>query len=317
MASINNVWVVSSTENVRVCNESCADAAMVEMTDDVFADAIRWSSAQGAHCSIISSTDAVPASRADALKGREASLFHPISDSRACDGISLVGVQPLLDGRATGTANEIIVRVARDGLGGFAETLISLIGSAPKLTVRHSDILLYDDEDFNRYEEQLSVVAEHLIGLNEDEWRTIDADHIFRSLLVGLPSCEAGVASVAVDGAGRLYLCPAAIYSGGGSFGDIRRGVTIPNQHLLERANGMPCRYCSSRICMWCPHLNRQATAEYCVVPGNACQLAIRNRRVQTWFTHQANELGRASADWGEPAGLDRRLPQKLGFMRR
>jgi CXXX repeat peptide maturase len=194
------------------------------------------------------------------------------------------------------SASRAILRVQRNHLSQLSDIVLTLFNYFSDVSIRHPQLLLYNDRDMNIYKEQLFEIGRWLLD-RKKSWPGYRLDCLTgRFQMNSINECGAGIESLAVGPTGKLYICPAAVHNpttihdGKLSCGHILENLKLPNRHLFTKEYSVPCCKCDALHCLRCVYLNKLGTFEFCVPPRKLCQLANFELEVQAWFAHEAME---------------------------
>jgi CXXX repeat peptide maturase len=264
------------------------------MSAKVLEDIAKVASAHAWRCTVITNQNGIPKSHERMLDELNHRIVIPSRYSgRKIDGQVAIVFDP--DRTTTyprsGSNATAILRMRRDDLGQFAETVTRLLDKFSDVSIKHPHLLTYEPEDLELYRKQLFKVGQWLLN-KEENWTAYRVDRLTdRFELQAFSECSAGDKSLAVGPDGHLYVCPATLRAGLDPCGHIREGIRLPNRHLLTRQYSLPCRdKCEALHCSRCVYLSKIATQEFCVPAENMCRLAHVELEVQAWLAQKAIE---------------------------
>lgn len=166
-----------------------------------------------------------------------------------------------------------------------------------RLNISFSDVHKFTDCMEMLYESALN----HLANTIE---RLYIADHPIqfnlitdRTMLTAMNNCNAGIDSLTVAPNGNLYICPAFYLSKDKECGNIRDGVSIPNQRLFDIKNAPICRLCDAFHCRRCVYLNKTLTNEVNTPSHQQCVMSHIERRISKKFLEKIRSFGQYAPD--------------------
>ena len=198
-----------------------------------------------------------------------------------------------------------IIRTGRIELEKYSDSIRDLLNSGARVVVVLTDIETFTDADIPSYKALLEKLAD---GLCEDCQAGQSAQLSLltdRIMLNEMNNCHAGVNNVTLAPNGRFYLCPAFYYdSPNDDIGDLKRGLVIKNQNLLDLNHAPICRNCDAYHCKRCIWLNGRLTLDYntpshqqCVIShlernaSRQLQLKLEEKGIRLSPSHEINEI--------------------------
>ncbi len=186
-----------------------------------------------------------------------------------------------------------IIRTGRSELEKYSDSIRDLLKSSARVVVVLTDIEAFTDADIPSYK----VLLEKLVdGLCEDcqagksEQLSLLTDRI---MLNEMNNCNAGVNNVTLAPNGRFYLCPAFYYdSPNDDIGDMKRGLFIKNQNLLDLNHAPICRNCDAFHCKRCIWLNGRLTLDYNTPSHQQCVISHLERNASRLLQQKLEEKG-------------------------
>lgn len=197
--------------------------------------------------------------------------------------------------KQTDVANAVtyIVRVSRDELNEHSDSIKDLLKKGARVVVVLTDIEAFTDADIPSYKALLENLAD---GLCEDYQAGISAQLSLltdRIMLSEMNNCNAGVNNVTLAPNGRFYLCPAFYYDNpNDDVGDLKRGLAIKNQHLLDLSHAPICRNCDAYHCKRCIWLNGRLTLDYNTPSHQQCVVSHLERNASRLLQQKLEEKG-------------------------
>lgn len=186
-----------------------------------------------------------------------------------------------------------IVRTSRSELEEYSDSISDLLKSGARVVVVQTDIEAFTDVDIPSYKALLEKLAD---GLCEDYQAGKSAQLSLltdRIMLREMNNCNAGVNNVTLAPNGRFYLCPAFYYdSPNDDIGDLKRGLAIKNQHLLDLNHAPICRNCDAYHCKRCIWLNGQFTLDYNTPSHQQCVISHLERNASRLLQNKLEEKG-------------------------
>ena len=186
-----------------------------------------------------------------------------------------------------------IVRTSRSELEEYSDSISDLLKSGTRVVVVQTDIEAFTDADIPSYKALLEKLAD---GLCEDYQAGKSAQLSLltdRIMLREMNNCNAGVNNVTLAPNGRFYLCPAFYYdSPNDDIGDLKRGLAIKNQHLLDLNHAPICRNCDAYHCKRCIWLNGQFTLDYNTPSHQQCVISHLERNASRLLQNKLEEKG-------------------------
>ncbi len=296
MDKIEKLWILLSNNAVCCCNEPWNNKEAAQKTsvmdDGLISEIVAKVSNQGWQCTIATDRNGIP----EALRRQLDQIKHRIIVPADYDGEILETINVVFDceqaclGYGPGKGKAIL-RVSQGDLRRLAKCVITLLNRYADVSIKHPDMLKYNQEDFELYKQQLHEVGEWLLSKGSS-WSDFHVDVLMkRFALRGINECGAGDKSLAVGPDGSLYFCPAAFRSGYDPCGHISEGVDIANRQLFTREYALPCRdKCDALHCSRCVFWNKSTTLEFCVPAENVCKLAHVELEAQSWLGNEAVE---------------------------
>jgi CXXX repeat peptide maturase len=274
------------------------------MSYDLFARIMERAAAGSWRCILLAGRQGLPPHYRRACEAVAAQMFLPVAfaDAPALEKTTLVVHSDELQ-RIPGHlhAYRAVLRVRRTDLSDLFRTATDLLAVCPDLSLRHPELLNYDDNDLAAYRRELMRVGRWLLDQGQ-AWQRYRLDCLTDRLRNTLENhCGAGDTKLAVGPGGQVCLCPAALRGGGVSYGQVLEEITIPNRQLFTKDYSVPCLACDALHCFRCVYLNKRATLEYCVPPRVACRLAHAELAVQAWLAEEAIRTGLWEAGGNAP----------------
>ena len=191
--------------------------------------------------------------------------------------------------------NEVtyIVRADRGELEEFSDSISDLLKGGARVVVVLTDIESFTDADLLSYKTLLEGLADCLC---EDYQKGKSAQLSLltdRIMLNEMNNCNAGVNNVTLAPNGRFYLCPAFYYDNpNDDIGDLRRGLTIKNQNLLDLNHAPICRNCDAYHCKRCIWLNGRLTLDSNTPSHQQCVISHLERNASRLLQQKLEEKG-------------------------
>ncbi len=293
MDKVEAIWLQLAPNAALCCQEPgrSADTAGEPISIDLLSAIATLQAKHSWSCTILANEDGIGA------------VYQRICDRMNAEFVVPAGFKAAIPGKRTAVsfesssadpaaeyrgASRAILRVGRDCLSRLAEIIAALSDNFRDVSIRHPELLEYEDADIETYRDQLSEVARRLLDKGQS-WKGYRIDRLTDRFRLEAPNeCGAGFKKLAVASTGRLYTCPAAIWGDEPSCGHVLEGLELPNRHLFTRRYSLPCGKCDAVHCSRCTYLNKRGTLEFCVPPRNVCRLAHVELEVQAWFAKEA-----------------------------
>jgi CXXX repeat peptide maturase len=175
----------------------------------------------------------------------------------------------------------IIFRIKKNELKKLYNIFNSLLGKFKRFNITLLDIPEYKENDFDIYKEQLKKIGNVLIKEYKNakpiEFNVI-SDRIF---LNKMNNCNAGIDHITLATNGKFYICPGFYYDDpNDSIGDLKKGINIKNNQLLELENAPICKICDAYHCKRCIWLNKKTTLEINTPSHQQCILSHIEREI-------------------------------------
>jgi len=307
MDKVKSIWVLLSPDATLCCNEPSqpANAGNDIMPLDLFAKIAKCVTERSWNCTVLGNTHGIPTAYQVLCDEMKAEIVLPVEYKGNILGehTTIVFESDQIELAAKhSSVCQAILRVQRDDIPQLSEKILALLSHFHDITVKHPELLFYDDEDMATYKDQLFKVGQWLLD-KKGSWPNYRVDCLtdrFKLKVTG--ECGAGVRNIAIGPTGKVWLCPAAMRAGESPCGHILGKVELPNRHLLTREYSLPCGKCNALHCRRCIYLNKCSTFEFCVPPKNACLLANLELEVQAWFAQKAIEENFWNQDYSVPS---------------
>jgi CXXX repeat peptide maturase len=309
MDTIQTIWIQLARDATSLCQEPSEpltpDGPPECMSYDLFARIMERARAQSWRCILLGGQQGLPQRYQRLCAGTETEVVLPsicadVPGQEESTVVLSADEGQYVAGQARTT--RAILRIRRARLSDLSRVAIDLLVPFPDLSLRHPELLTYDDGDLAVYQRELMQVGRWLLEQGE-RWPRYRLDCLTDRLRgEGDGHCGAGHTKLAVGLTGQVYLCPAALRRSEPSYGHVLAGVEIPNRQLFTKRYSTPCMECDALHCLRCVYLNKRATLEYCVPPRVACRLAHVELAVQAWFAGEALQAGLWNSAWFAPA---------------
>lgn len=186
-----------------------------------------------------------------------------------------------------------IIRTGRSELEKNSDSIRDLLKSSARVVVVLTDIEAFTDADIPSYKALLEKLADGHVEdcqAGKPEQLSLLTDRI---MLNEMNNCNAGVNNVTLAPNGRFYLCPAFYYdSPNDDIGDMKRGLFIKNQNLLDLNNAPICRNCDAFHCKRCIWLNGRLTLDYNTPSHQQCVISHLERNASRLLQQKLEEKG-------------------------
>jgi len=298
MDKIKSIWVLLSEDAVQCCNENSTSLEHGKnlMSLELFAKIADHVAENSWKCTVLCNSSGIPKEYLKLCDTMQAQIVMPaehkgvITDSARTTLVFDSNQMDLTSQRPA--ASQAILRLRRDHISQLSEIVSALLDHFSNISIRHPDLLSYNDEDIVAYKDELLKIGLWLLNKKE-LWSRYRIDCLTdRFQLDAVNECGAGVKSIAVGPAGELYLCPACIHHKQSSYGHIMENLKIPNRQLLTREYSVPCGQCESLHCSRCVFSNKRSTFEFCVPARNVCRLTHFEMEAQSWLAQEAIKMG-------------------------
>lgn len=306
ISGIQSLWVALSTDATPVCCEGDYRGGNVTadmMPLGLFRGIAEIIVQEHLACRVLTNQQALPDAYVDICRQIGAEIIVPNTyEGAQIDTVATVVVdQQFGDALSEKLRPErVILRARQSSLGDLTRHLQILLARVPNISIKHPDLLLYTDEDFHLYQEQLEELGRWLVTRGP-EWTSLQVDCLTVGLIKNsIGECDAGNRYLAIGPNGQTYLCPGFLHSGQ-TLGMFLEEVIIPGRHLLTRSYAPICKECSVDYCLRCIFHNKISTREYGVSATNVCKLAHMEQRARAALAQNAKQCGCWNADWTEP----------------
>lgn len=186
-----------------------------------------------------------------------------------------------------------IVRTSRGELEKHSDSIRELLKSGARVVVVLTDMEAFTDADIPSYKALLEKLADVLCEdyqAGKSPQLSLLTDRI---MLNEMNNCNAGVNNVTLAPNGRFYLCPAFYYDNpNDDIGDLKRGLAIKNQNLLDLNHAPICRNCDAYHCKRCIWLNGRLTLDYNTPSHQQCVIAHLERNTSRLLQQKLEAKG-------------------------
>jgi len=306
MNRVKSIWLLLSSDAVLCCNEQqqTSSTGINLMSLELFTKIAKLAIEQSWECTILADSNAIPEAYQVLCDKIDAHIVIPSNYNGIVSGecttvvfesnrMEFIAKYPLV--------SRAILRVQRSHLPQLSKMTLVLLNHFPHISIKHPELLQYNDEDMIIYKDQLLEISQWLLD-KEESWSDYRVSCLTdRFWINDANECSAGIKSLAIGPTGGLYLCTATAHDGRSPCGHILGKLEIPNRHLLTRGYSVPCGKCDASHCSRCAFLNKQSTLEFCVPSKNVCQIAHFEMEVQAWFAQQAMKKGLWNESFSAP----------------
>lgn len=186
-----------------------------------------------------------------------------------------------------------IVRANRNDLKEHSDSIKHLLKSEARVVVVLTDIETFSDADIKSYKALLEDYIDNLC----DDFQTGKSAQLSlltdRIMLNEMNNCNAGVNNVTLAPNGHFYLCPAFYYDNPNEdIGDLKHGLDIKNQNLLNISHAPICRICDAFHCKRCIWLNGKLTLDYNTPSHQQCVISHLERNASRLLQKKLKEKG-------------------------
>lgn len=186
-----------------------------------------------------------------------------------------------------------LVRTSRGELEKHSDSIRELLKSGARVVVVLTDMEAFTDADIPSYKALLEKLADVLCEdyqAGKSPQLSLLTDRI---MLNEMNNCNAGVNNVTLAPNGRFYLCPAFYYDNpNDDIGDLKRGLAIKNQNLLDLNHAPICRNCDAYHCKRCIWLNGRLTLDYNTPSHQQCVIAHLERNTSRLLQQKLEAKG-------------------------
>ncbi len=171
------------------------------------------------------------------------------------------------------------------------DQIAKLFASGRRVNICYTDVESFNDDMIASYRILLEEWITYLLPFYSEggvPQLNILTDRIS---LRRMKNCDAGVSSITLAPDGKFYLCPAFYYDGGPNVGDIERGISIPNQQLLQLDHAPLCRQCDAFQCRRCVWLNSKLTWDVNTPSRQQCVMAHIERNASRQLLSKIREI--------------------------
>lgn len=186
-----------------------------------------------------------------------------------------------------------IVRASRNELEEHIASINDLLKKGARFVIVLTDIESFTDADIPSYKALLEKLTDSLCEdyqAGKSAQLSLLTDRI---MLNEMNNCNAGVNNVTLAPNGRFYLCPAFYYDNpNDDIGDLKRGLTIKNQNLLDLNHAPICRNCDAYHCKRCIWLNGRLTLDYNTPSHQQCVIAHLERNASRLLQQKLEAKG-------------------------
>lgn len=148
-----------------------------------------------------------------------------------------------------------------------------------RLNLVITDLVSFDDKDFEKYKLVLKALSEYIEKLYVDGKAPQLNLLTDRMMLKEMNNCGAGDSNITLAPNGKFYICPAFyIENEEDCTGDIEHGLDIKNKQLYKIKYSPICSHCDAYQCKRCIWLNRKTTLEVNTPSHEQCVVAHLER---------------------------------------
>ena len=184
-----------------------------------------------------------------------------------------------------------IVKTSHGELEKYSDLIRELLKSGARVVVVLTDVEAFTDADIPSYK----ALLEKLVDILCEDYQACKSTQLSlltdRIMLNEMNNCNAGVNNVTLAPNGRFYLCPAFYYDNpNDDIGDLKRGLAIKNQHLLDLNHAPICRNCDAYHCKRCIWLNGRLTLDYNTPSHQQCVISHLERNASRLLQQKLEE---------------------------
>ncbi|MBR3522236.1 MAG: CXXX repeat peptide maturase [Prevotella sp.] len=148
-----------------------------------------------------------------------------------------------------------------------------------RLNLVITDLVSFDDKDFEKYNLVLKSLSENIEKLYVDGKAPQLNLLTDRMMLKEMNNCGAGDSNITLAPNGKFYICPAFyIENEEDCIGNIEYGLDIKNKQLYKLKYSPMCSHCDAYQCKRCVWLNRKTTLEVNTPSHEQCVVAHLER---------------------------------------
>lgn len=201
----------------------------------------------------------------------------------------------------------LVLRLTIKNFLNNSSMIMSIIPNVERINICFTDIECFSNKDIEKYSLVLEDISKKLIEeLENGKFHQVNilTDRLFLS---EMKNCGAGVSNITLAPNGRFYICPAFYYDEqmqidnmmnykdiefDRSVGDLSKGISIPNQHLLSLDYAPLCRKCDSYHCDRCIWLNQKLTWDNNTPSHQQCLMSHIERNASKKLSNVIKEMG-------------------------
>jgi radical SAM peptide maturase (CXXX-repeat target family)/CXXX repeat peptide maturase len=192
-----------------------------------------------------------------------------------------------------GPSDTAILLLDRDNVGRLDEMARALLEKTRRVNVITRDVGGLSEADLVGYEEQLRLLAAHLLALYRGGQRKEVNILTDRLDLTRPEDCEAGVHSLTLAPNGRFYVCPAFYYHDPESaVGTPAEGVKDSLVMACRRQRAPLCADCGAYHCRRCLFDSQVHTLQLNVPSRLQCMASNTEMKVTAWLGKELAGLG-------------------------
>jgi len=203
--------------------------------------------------------------------------------------------------------DHLVIRLSINDFINNTQKIKSIIPNIKRLNICFVDIEEFNENDICNYRLALNEINETLIEeikVGKIHQVNILTDRLF---LDSMKNCGAGVSNITIAPNGKFYICPAFYYDEkmhidnlmnfkeieyNRSVGDLSKGISIPNNHLLNLDHAPLCRKCDSYHCDRCIWLNQKLTLDNNTPSHQQCVMSHIERNASKNLANELKGLG-------------------------
>lgn len=186
-----------------------------------------------------------------------------------------------------------IIRANREELKKHSKNLFYLLLRAAKVNIVLTDVETFTDSDISSYRNMLEEYADSISNIFQTG-KTAQLNFLTdRIMLDEMNNCNAGVNNVTLAPNGRFYICPAFYYDDPqNDVGDLKRGLDVKNQKLLQLSHAPICRNCDAYHCKRCVWMNNRLTLDSNTPSHQQCVLSHLERNASLSLQQKLQKKG-------------------------
>ena len=252
---------------------------------------IVWAMKENLNIQFVYPSYDLPDEYQEAIDGIDNTKIKPMEESFDADVIVVTDWKnEISDDIAESTC---IIKASREELNEYSENLNYLLGRAARVNVVFTDSETFTDSDIPFYRNMLEEYADSISDVYQIGKTALLNFLTDRIMLNEMNNCNAGVNNVTLAPNGRFYICPAFYYDNPqNDVGDLKRGLVIKNQKLLQLSHAPICRNCDAYHCRRCVWMNSRLTLDSNTPSHQQCVLSHLERNASLSLQQKLQKKG-------------------------